>query len=358
VLIDLLERLTDCILQRTKDIIILMSSSAAPEETMGEVAPKAASTGDALLKEEEVIDSEESETTSTGTPPLKEEKAISTEDSKEDQHEEEGDDDDLEIVSLRKQVFLFHHMAIHPWFYMLFWPILFSFLIGFGWTQDDIIEDEVTNIWIPTSGSYHDDLAYAESLGENDLPTTNFAAMSIARDGGNLFTESRLNEIMARMEKTEQTTVRKEGRRGASCLLLDSQSHSLFYIVSTHSLHYITDRIQGRHVQLGRFLLEQWRLSVRISLRSLVSHGFVSRVALVLQLHGTRIDSCIRLRSCSEARSLPTHLVQGVDPGQTGKPAHSTIWCHDQYMPHTVSSCTRLSFVANLARIFAFYPLC
>jgi hypothetical protein len=213
--------ITDCILQRTKDIIILMSS--APEKTMEEVAFKAASLGDTPLKEEEeVIDSEESETT-TMDAPLKEEEALSTEDSKD--HEDEDDDD--EIVSLRKQAFIFHHMAIHPWFYMLFWPVLFSFLIGFGWTQDDIIEDEVTNIWIPTSGSYHNDVSYAASLGEDDLPTSSFAAMSIARDGGNLFTESRLNEIAARMEKAEQTTVRKQGGRGTSCLLLDPQSHSL-----------------------------------------------------------------------------------------------------------------------------------
>lgn len=32
--------------------------------------------------------------------------------------------------------------------------------------------------------------------------------MAISRDGGNLFTESRLNEIRARMEETESLTVR------------------------------------------------------------------------------------------------------------------------------------------------------
>ena len=187
--------------------------SSAPEETMGEEVPlqAAASMEDPdtpLQDKEEVMDSIESEASSTikkeeEDAPLKEVKALSTEDSKDDDN-----DNDDEIVSLRKQAFIFHHMAIHPWFYMLFWPILFSFLIGFGWTQDDIIEDEVTNIWIPTSGSYHDDVSYAASLGEEDLATSSFAAMSIARDGGNLFTESRLNEIRARMEETERTTVR------------------------------------------------------------------------------------------------------------------------------------------------------
>ena len=159
--------------------------------------------GDSPLKEEE------SETTKKEDVPLKEVKALSTEDSKD--HEEEDDDD---IVLLRKQVFLFHHMTMHPWFYMLFWPILFSFLIGFGWTQDDIIEERVRNIWIPTSGSYHNDVSYAASLGIEGLPTSNFAAMSTARDGGNLFTESRLSEIRARMEKTEKTTVRRQGMGG------------------------------------------------------------------------------------------------------------------------------------------------
>ena len=167
-----------------------------------------ASMGDTSVKEEkEVIYSKESETTKKEDTPLKEGKALSTGDS--EVHEE--DDDDEEIASLRKQAFLFHHMASHPWFYILFSFILFSFLIGFGWTQEDIIEDEVRNIWIPTSGSYHDDLSYAASLGVEGLATSNFAAMSIARDGGNLFTESRLNEIRARMEKTEKTTVRRQG---------------------------------------------------------------------------------------------------------------------------------------------------
>jgi hypothetical protein len=56
-------------------------------------------------------------------------------------------------------------------------------------------------------GDYAKNVRYAESLGEGDLATTNFAAMAIARDGGNLFTEERLEEIRQRMEKAEGTTV-------------------------------------------------------------------------------------------------------------------------------------------------------
>jgi hypothetical protein len=182
----------------TEEIIADVSIKMLNEE---EEKENSASMGDSspLKEEEEVI------ATTKNEIPLKKETASSTDDSK----IEEEDEDDEEIVALRKKAFLFHHMATHPWFYMLFWPILFSFLIGFGWTQDDIIENEVTNIWIPTSGSYYNDVTYAASLGEDDLATSSFAAMSIARDGGNLFTEPRLMEIMARMEKTERTTVRE-----------------------------------------------------------------------------------------------------------------------------------------------------
>jgi hypothetical protein len=106
-----------------------------------------------------------------------------------------------------KKAWLFHHMAIMPWPYLIILPAVFVVLIGVGWTQDSYIEEEVAKIWIPTRGSYAKNIAYAESLGEGNLATTNFAAMAIARDGGNLFTEERLTEIRQRMEKAESTTV-------------------------------------------------------------------------------------------------------------------------------------------------------
>jgi hypothetical protein len=106
-----------------------------------------------------------------------------------------------------KKAWLFHHMAIMPWPYLFILPAVFVVLIGVGWTQDNYIEEEVAKIWIPTRGSYAKNIEYAESLGEGDLATTNFAAMAIARDGGNLFTEGRLEEIRQRMEKAESTTV-------------------------------------------------------------------------------------------------------------------------------------------------------
>jgi hypothetical protein len=103
---------------------------------------------------------------------------------------------------------LFHHMALHPWPYMIFWPVLFCLLIGFGWTRDDIIEDDVAKIWIPQSGAYAADVAYARSLGSDAFEATSFAAMAIARDGGNLFAADRLETIRARMEQTERSSVR------------------------------------------------------------------------------------------------------------------------------------------------------
>lgn len=106
-----------------------------------------------------------------------------------------------------KKAWLFHHMASMPWPYLVILPIAFLLLIGFGWTQEDYIEDQVALIWIPTEGDYALDVNYASSLGVDNSGATSFAAMSIARDGGNLFTESRLEEIRMRMEKAEGTTV-------------------------------------------------------------------------------------------------------------------------------------------------------
>jgi hypothetical protein len=94
-----------------------------------------------------------------------------------------------------------------PWPYMLVLPIVFVFLIGFGWSIEDKIEDNVANIWIPESGEHAKDLEYAKELGMDEFSLSSFAAMAIARDGGNLFTVERLEEIRSRMEKTEGTTV-------------------------------------------------------------------------------------------------------------------------------------------------------
>lgn len=91
---------------------------------------------------------------------------------------------------------------------MVFLPIILAVLIAVGWTRDDYVEEEVKNIWIATDGDYHKDTNYADQYGKDNLGRTSFAAMAISRDGENLFTASRLEEIRARMESTEDTTVR------------------------------------------------------------------------------------------------------------------------------------------------------
>ena len=103
---------------------------------------------------------------------------------------------------------LFHAMAKAPWPFLLFWPVVFCALIGLGFSQDDIIEDEIAKTWVPTRSDYAQDEKYSSQFGKGTVTVSSFAAMAIARDGGNLFTENRLEAIRARMEATEKTTVR------------------------------------------------------------------------------------------------------------------------------------------------------
>jgi hypothetical protein len=124
--------------------------------------------------------------------------------------EEEVDDKDNDNT-LPCRPYIFWHMTVFPWPYLFLFPVALAFLIGFGWSQDDIIEDEVNNIWIPQSGEYARDKAYADSLGQDTLGSSSFAAMAIARDGQNLFTASRLEEIRARMERTESISITYKG---------------------------------------------------------------------------------------------------------------------------------------------------
>eukprot|EP00978_Attheya_sp_CCMP212_P025628 scaffold82799_cov44-Attheya_sp.AAC.2 len=106
-------------------------------------------------------------------------------------------------------------MARFPWPWMLVLPVIFAILAGAGWSQDEIVETEVANIWIATSGDYYKDKEYRLSL----LPPGNsarggassFAAVASSRDGTNIFTADRLEEIRTRMEATESVTVEYNG---------------------------------------------------------------------------------------------------------------------------------------------------
>lgn len=98
--------------------------------------------------------------------------------------------------------------AVH-WLFLLVLPILWGILIAVGWTRDDIIETDVNAIWTKQRGSYKKDLDYAEQFNEGELgDLSSFAAMAVARDGGNLFTPERLEIIRQRMQQAERTTVR------------------------------------------------------------------------------------------------------------------------------------------------------
>jgi hypothetical protein len=123
--------------------------------------------------------------------------------------DEEPVDDDAS--DLPRRPYIFWHMTVFPWPYLFLLPIVLACLIGFGWSQDDIIEDEVNKLWIPQSGEYAQDKAYAQTLGQDTLGSSSFAAMAIARDGQNLFTASRLEEIRARMERAESVSVTYQG---------------------------------------------------------------------------------------------------------------------------------------------------
>ena len=85
-------------------------------------------------------------------------------------------------------------------------PMIWVVFIAVGFSQDDIVENEVSNIWIETRSSYIRDLDYSAEY-DRDGPTASiFAAMAVSRDDENLFTAERLEEIRVRMQETELTT--------------------------------------------------------------------------------------------------------------------------------------------------------
>lgn len=68
---------------------------------------------------------------------------------------------------------------------------------------------------MPTKVEYVENQEYLKSWGiaMDDVETLSiFSAIAVARDAGNLLTESRLDEIMARMKATEATTVSMRSR--------------------------------------------------------------------------------------------------------------------------------------------------
>lgn len=105
---------------------------------------------------------------------------------------------------------VFKLMAKMPWPFLVALPAAFIALIQLGFSKDDIVETRVANLWVPTRSDFTEDRLYAESVGKGSRDpygATAFSAMAIARDGGNIFSEARLNELLERMKKVEATTV-------------------------------------------------------------------------------------------------------------------------------------------------------
>jgi hypothetical protein len=130
--------------------------------------------------------------------------------------------------------FLF--MARMPLPFMVILPVVFAFLLGFGWSTNDKIEQEVAELWIAEDGSYADDLNYASSVGVDDLGATSYAALAISRDGGNMLTAERLALVRERMESAEGTEVSLErsdvGHDGKESRRKIAGSHHLVCFVS------------------------------------------------------------------------------------------------------------------------------
>jgi hypothetical protein len=102
---------------------------------------------------------------------------------------------------------LFHNMAARPWPWLLFIPAVYIVLIVLAfYSHESYVEGPMRNLWMPTieGGDYEANQVYLKDIASVSI----FSAIAVARDGGNLLTESRLDEITARMQTTEAATVR------------------------------------------------------------------------------------------------------------------------------------------------------
>jgi len=98
-----------------------------------------------------------------------------------------------------------------PYPFAVIIPTVLLALLIVGFTQEDIIEKDINNIWTSTTGQFYNDINYMKSIvtkdtaGRQDLTT--FSAMAVSRDEGNLFTADRLDEINERMKDLADVTV-------------------------------------------------------------------------------------------------------------------------------------------------------
>lgn len=101
----------------------------------------------------------------------------------------------------------FSYMADVPIPFLVLVPATFALIIAFGWTTDDKVENQVFSLWTAQDSDYARNRLYAKSLGMDEFGSV-FLGMGISRDGRNIMTANRLEEFRARMEATENTTVR------------------------------------------------------------------------------------------------------------------------------------------------------
>jgi len=93
---------------------------------------------------------------------------------------------------------------------LLLLPILYSVLIGCGFTRENIIEDDVYKIWASESSDFYQDRKYARDAGVKP-GVSSLLAIASSRDGNNIMNADRLEEIRARMEDMEKVTVEHDG---------------------------------------------------------------------------------------------------------------------------------------------------
>lgn len=209
--------------------------------------------------------------------------------------------------------------------FLIIIPAIFIAFTAVGWSQDELVEERVGRMWIPTRTDYHDDKKYAEDLRGDDTAgrdgTTVFAAMAVSRDGGNLFKESRLNEILERMNELEQTTVEYNGNTYTWQDLCSSNSAGL-----STTYKFVCARLSPTD-----YFLESRKTSFReidrVTWRANSIHGalLTSRLPRV----GTMTSSCTSSSPTSSSnacdhnyqlRTNPAYVIQNEYPLSTLNP--------------------------------------
>uniref|UniRef100_A0A6V2M2U5 SSD domain-containing protein n=1 Tax=Ditylum brightwellii TaxID=49249 RepID=A0A6V2M2U5_9STRA len=108
---------------------------------------------------------------------------------------------------------LFGFMASHPVPFLFIIPIILIVLTALGWSREDKIEDQVSNIWIPERSAFSMDKEYIRSVEGDETGPSTIVAMAVSREeeGGNLFTAESLDEIADRMMEVDQIAVTYKG---------------------------------------------------------------------------------------------------------------------------------------------------